>query len=621
MNNHSQLEKLNKSNIFFATSISTTGFWYLFGGPIWIFGLAAALPWVLLISVRFNKIISSILTGSVILILEIWVGIVSSIVSVPIFISICISLLLIGFFGLLLLNRGAQEISLLRVPSLWNILSVSSGAIIWYLGIIAAQFIPRSSKVGWVMSGDSANNILMARDVLTAGGIEVGAQSNPAPLPSALIAFAIAPSRENNFLETSLFSDVSNLSGLWAALIALTCVVSGSLVFVASRNFSDNVLKVRFLAILGSLLPLTWFFSGYPLDFGFFNSQIAMPIIFLSLLTFYASLEQKRVNLIIQPLLGTLLLAIWAPLVVIPLFLYVATLLITNRREWKERVSDYWFVAISALQFVLYAIVVVLPMLLSMSSAVGASGGVYDFSHSMLWVLAGLTIILARVSSNSWINPLFVGPTAVATGIVFAQFYLLYLNKSLEDPWTYYPLKFLWMASAVLLLLITVQISILLMRYFNNLKLFIPAVFFSIFAMVIFLNWSPMKVSGYVWKDPLQRILAGNFMGRGDATAQIIFDSSETKTTEMYWNSGTENEEAINFWLLQNSANSIKPQVQKLREFAYGMYDRDSPKSLCLIAGEIPGNLKVHSPEKELQLQLDELCPELGITVTAEYEN
>jgi hypothetical protein len=535
--------------------------------------------------------------------------------------SIGATLVLIGFIGILFVSRRAKEISPVSVPFLWNILSVSFGAIIWYCGIIAAQFIPRSSKVGWVMSGDSANNILMARDVLTAGGIEVGAQSNPAPLPSALIAYAIAPSRENQFLENSLFSDVSNLSGLWAALIALTCVVSGSLVFVSARNYSDNVFKVRGLALLGSLLPLTWFYSGYPLDFGFFNSQIAMPILFLSLLTFYASLDHKRVNLVIQPLLGTLLLAIWAPLVVIPVSLYVATLLTTVRREWKVRVTEYWLVAFSAFQFVLYAIVVVLPMLLSMSSAVSASGGVYDFNHSMLWVLAGLTVILARFSANSWINPLFVGPTAVAAGIVFAQFYLLYLNKSLEDPWTYYPLKFLWMASAVLLLLISVQISILLIRYLNNFKLFITAVFISIFAMVVFLNWSPMKVSGYVWKDPLQRILAGNFMGRGDSTAQIIFDSSETKDTEIYWNSGVENEEAINFWLLQNSANSIKPQVQKLREFAYGMYDRESPISLCLIANEIPGNLKVHSPDKQLQFQLDELCPELEITVKAEYEN
>jgi hypothetical protein len=615
------LETLKKPNIFFATFIATSGFWYIFGGPIWIFGLAVALPWVIFFSVRFNKLISSILAGSVILILEIWVGIFSSILSVPLFMSIGATLALIGFIGILFVNRRAKEISPVSVPFLWNILSVSFGAIIWYCGIIAAQFIPRSSKVGWVMSGDSANNILMARDVLTAGGIEVGAQSNPAPLPSALIAYAIAPSRENQFLENSLFSDVSNLSGLWAALIALTCVVSGSLVFVSARNYSDNVFKVRGLALLGSLLPLTWFYSGYPLDFGFFNSQIAMPILFLSLLTFYASLDHKRVNLVIQPLLGTLLLAIWAPLVVIPVSLYVATLLTTFRREWKVRVAEYWLVAFSAFQFVLYAIVVVLPMLLSMSSAVSASGGVYDFNHSMLWVLAGLTVILARFSSNSWINPLFVGPTAVAAGIVFAQFYLLYLNKSLEDPWTYYPLKFLWMASAVLLLLISVQISILLIRYLNNLKLFITAVFISIFAMVVFLNWSPMKVSGYVWKDPLQRILAGNFMGRGDSTAQIIFDSSETKDTEIYWNSGVENEEAINFWLLQNSANSIKPQVQKLREFAYGMYDRESPKSLCLIANEIPGNLKVHSPDKQLQFQLDELCPELEISVTAEFEN
>lgn len=621
MNRYSQLETLKKPNIFFATFIATSGFWYIFGGPIWIFGLAAALPWVIFFSVRFNKLISSILAGSVILILEIWVGIFSSILSVPLFMSIGATLVLIGFIGILFVSRRAKEISPVSVPFLWNILSVSFGAIIWYCGIIAAQFIPRSSKVGWVMSGDSANNILMARDVLTAGGIEVGAQSNPAPLPSALIAYAIAPSRENQFLENSLFSDVSNLSGLWAALIALTCVVSGSLVFVSARNYSDNVFKVRGLALLGSLLPLTWFYSGYPLDFGFFNSQIAMPILFLSLLTFYASLDHKRVNLVIQPLLGTLLLAIWAPLVVIPVSLYVATLLTTVRREWKVRVTEYWLVAFSAFQFVLYAIVVVLPMLLSMSSAVSASGGVYDFNHSMLWVLAGLTVILARFSANSWINPLFVGPTAVAAGIVFAQFYLLYLNKSLEDPWTYYPLKFLWMASAVLLLLISVQISILLIRYLNNFKLFITAVFISIFAMVVFLNWSPMKVSGYVWKDPLQRILAGNFMGRGDSTAQIIFDSSETKDTEIYWNSGVENEEAINFWLLQNSANSIKPQVQKLREFAYGMYDRESPISLCLIANEIPGNLKVHSPDKQLQFQLDELCPELEITVTAEYEN
>jgi hypothetical protein len=606
----------NLLSALLSAAITSSGIWYFFGGPMWLLGILAALPWVFILSSRFNLFLSSIFTGSTILVIELWVGIVSPFFQMPLFLAVGGSLLIIGFSGVLIRRRDSSEHVSVDKRLLFDFISVSAGSIVWVLALFVALFIPRSSKVGWVMLGDSANNILMARDVISAGGVEVGAQANPAPLPSALIAFSIAPSRENQFLTPNLFSDVMNLAGLWAALIALTCIAAGSLAFVAVRHFTDNPFKIRGLAILSSLLPLSWFVTGYPLDFGFFNSQLALPVLFVSLVSYYASILDKRNNLIVQPLLGTSLLAIWAPLVVIPVALFIATLVTTQRSEWRVLFRRYVLIAISALQFVLYASIVVLPMSSAMSSSVGAAGGVYGFNHSLLWALAAITPIFARLASKSWNDPRFVGPLAISLGVASAELYLLYLNRSLLDPWTYYPLKFLWIASTVLLLLLIVQVSSLMIQRFVRARTLIPAVVSGILGMVVFLNWSPMKVSGYIWKDPIQRILAGSFMGRGDSTAIRIFDSSKTEDTEFYWHSAIADESAVNFWLLQNAANSIKPQVQKLREFAYGMYSSEEPASLCLIANEIPNKLIVHSPVLNLQTQVNDFCPELGVVVT-----
>jgi hypothetical protein len=596
--------------------VVTIDIWYLFGGPYWLlFGVVSFTLGLGFLS-KAGVIPGLILSSSAVLLFQIWIALCSSALGWSLLASIFVSSLTLGIFGVLKLKRQAAGTWIITRTRLVNFVWASSGTLIWVAGLLVAQFVPRASKLGWVMLGDSANNILMARDVVAAGGIQLGSDANPAPLSSALIGFALAPTRQNTLIASSLQADVSALASLWAVLIGLSCLLIGALVQIAAGDSNNQRNRLRVMSGLASLLPLSWFVSGYPLDFGFFNSQLALPLLFASLLAFYATKSNSWINLLIQPVVGTLLLATWAPLVLVPLVLFASTILIGGRALWAKSLHDYLFLALAICQFVVYAAVVLLPMLMSISSSVSVGGGVYEFSHSLLWSFAILTPALARLASGSFTTPAFVGSASVSLGLVAGELYLLFLNRALENPWTYYPLKFLWIALVVLLVLCIVHVSVILIRYVKRPFYFYSAIVLAVLVTIIFLNWSPMKVSGYVWKDPLQRIYAGSYMGRGDSTAKVIFTAASGDTSEFFWNSGIDDEGAVDFWLLQDAADSIKPRVQRLREFAYGMFDAKNPESICQIARETGGKLIVHTAQHDFAVQANKLCPELQIEIS-----
>ena len=596
--------------------VVTIDIWYLFGGPYWLLFAVVSLAVGMGFLSKTGFTPGIILSSSIVLVFQIWVALCSSALGWSLLASIFVSSLTLGIFGVLNLKRQAPRTWSMSRAMIVNLLWASTGTMIWAAGLLVAQFVPRASKLGWVMLGDSANNILMARDVVSAGGIQLGSDANPAPLPSALIGFALAPTRENTLISSTLQTDVSALASLWAALIGLSCLLIGALIQNSTGERNSHRNRLRVISGLASLLPLSWFISGYPLDFGFFNSQLALPLLIASLLAFYSTKSNSWVNLLIQPVLGTFLLATWAPLVLVPLALFASTILLGGRALWVKSRYDYLLLALSVCQFVVYAAVVLLPMLVSMSASVSVGGGVYEFSHSLLWTFAILAPALARLASGSFTTPAFVGSASVSLGLVAGELYLLFLNRALENPWTYYPLKFLWIALVVLLVLCIVHVSTILIRYVTRSVYFYSATILAVLGTIIFLNWSPMKVSGYVWKDPLQRIYAGSYMGRGDSTATVIFTATSGDITEFFWNSGIADEGAVNFWLLQDAADSIKPRVQRLREFAYGMFDAKNPDSICQVARETGGKLIVHTAQHDLAVQANSLCPEMQIELT-----
>jgi hypothetical protein len=465
------------------------------------------------------------------------------------------------------------------------------------------------------MSGDSANNLLMARDVVYSGGILLGQDANPAPMPSALISIWLAPSRSTLFVDSSLELDVQALSFFWALIIGVSCFLAGYLTYLLASKFSSLLLRVRILSFLGSLAPLSWFVSGYPIDFGFFNSQIALLLMLASIVLFFSYTDKNWLSILLQPLIGTLLAATWAPLVLLPLALFLVSFVYWGKQGWPHRQVIFLPLLGSIIQFVAYVLVFVLPMFIALSGAVSVQGGAYNFNPLILIALAILVPTFGYLLWRRILDIHFMGIASISISFLFGMTFLLYLNKSQENLWTYYPLKYLWTGLTVLFLLLISLSAALLVKNFIRPSFFYVTTSLSLVAALLFLNWSPISASGYMWKDPLLKILAGSFMGKGDSTAKAIFDASNEEKTNFFWKSNVQDEAAINFWLLQDAANSIKPNVHDIRLFAYGIYDQDNETSVCDLAALLEKKLVVISASKTLIFTVQENCLELGIEV------
>ena len=74
----------------------------------------------------------------------------------------------------------------------------------------------------------------------------------------------------------------------------------------------------------GSLLPPTWFVPGLPVEYGYLNAHLVLPILLAAWLIYLASPGRVVAALTVQFCIATLLLATWSPWVVMPAGLIVA---------------------------------------------------------------------------------------------------------------------------------------------------------------------------------------------------------------------------------------------------------------------------------------------------------
>jgi hypothetical protein len=585
----------------------------LAGFPTWLILIAGALPWSVIWWRRFGAATSIAITVLATATALLFFSSLTALFGLGLHASVVIVWAALGILGVVLAVRTVELPR--RVGSLWPWLGSSVGGAVFLAVMAATNVIPGASRFSWVMLGDSANNVIFAREAIYRGGVAIGAGENPVPLPSLLMAIFMGAGRDGVAPQDYLRHDIAAFSQIWMLLVALTCLLSGVVVLSIVRKTTDSSLFRTLAATGGSLLPLSWFFTGYPIEFGFFNTHVALPIVFAAFLVYLAAPRHPALTLSLLAVSGTLLLAVWSPLVLMPLMLGLVVAIRHGKAIVRSRGLTLVILIAGVAQVILYGVLVVLPSLVRNGHFLSAPGGVYGFPKWMIIALAVVVLVLGVLAfAKPLRDPVVVGVVALVAASAVGLLALLFVTRDQENPWSYYPLKFAWLASTILVVLLVGLSAAVVARFIRHRMIRVLALAVVAAMVVCFFNWAPTSAIGYGWKDPIPRILSGSTLGEGDAVAEDIFAIADPGQSHLFWQSDDEFEGVKNFWLLQMWSNSMT-ENQELRRAAYGLYDDTDINELCRIVGLMGGGTIVHSSDTALEFQLQEACAEQRITV------
>ena len=182
--------------------------------------------------------------------------------------------------------------------------------------------------------------------------------------------------------------------------------------------------------------------------------------------------------------------------------------------------------------------------------------------------------------------------------------------------WTYYPLKFSWLASLVLMVVATGLAVAVVARLLARVRApwFVGAITAVAIGIVAAVWLIPSVVIPTTLIDPAQSILTGSSLGEGDTVANEILRLATPVHANLLWNSGDEFEVEINFLILQMWAGEITSEPP-LRVVAYGTVDKELPSELCRVATLMGGDVAVVTADESLTDAIAVECPSLQISI------
>ena len=585
-------------------------------GALIAIGIVAAAGVPLLLVLRSRIGAPAAIAVSAVAALGILLGalLLTAALSLPIVATLCIVVGAIAVVGVWLSVTTHLRVTRLRL-SVW--LPVVIGPLLWICVLLLAQLLPGASRRSWAMQGDSANNILFAREVIANNGVVVGASENPVPMPAALLAAAIDIGRSEVPTSALLDHDLAAFTVLWGMLIAMSGVMAAVLAGSLARSVGAAPAVVAISTALGSLVPFSWFVTGYATEFGFFNTHIALIVMAATVIVFLESSRQPSAALAVLTVAGTILLATWSPLVLVPGILGLVLLI----RSWRDVLATprhAAVVAVGIVQIGAYGVTAVLPGLVANGEALSAQGGVIAFSKVMLPALGATAIGFVAVASLPWARSTLrsVTVSAVVAVVVAVALGLSVLVVTAGGEWTYYPLKFAWLASALLVVVIVGLFIPAASALFAHPRAVAVIAIIATAGVLVFTQLSPTIASGERRQHPFARILEGNVASAhgGDAVANRIIELADTAVPRVLWKSGEQSEADINFWLVQMQVEDISEEFD-LRLAAYEIGSQTETAELCSTLNLLGPNAVVLTRVETLEVDLAEDCPTSTATV------
>ncbi len=582
-----------------------------------------AVPWLLVLSKPLGALLAGLSTLAVGATLVLLTFLVTPFLQADPTTAVVVVTGAAGVVGLIFVLRDR---SVLRRPTRFTLarwLPASIGSLAWLVTLAIARVIPGSSALTWSMNGDSSNNIHLARALLAQHGLTSGA-GNGVPLTDILLAIAMSPGRDQKTQSALLEHDLTALSTFWALAIAVSALLLG--LVVASLVDARRPVIVAIAAASGSLLALTFFVAGLPIDSGYLNVHVALP---LTLATWLTYLQTRRAPVLSAALLfgyGFLLLSVWTPLIVIP----ASLIALLGFRSWSRlrqaKPKTTIAVGAAAALMIAYLVLVSLPSLQISGDALTTAGHGFPFTGWILLVALAIAIVSAVIVRRGYEGPLLEGLVVTSIAAIAGYGFLVYTTFAASEPWLgYYPTKFLWQLT---MLFCSIAVSLLFRLVSTQVEAVRPRAVVAValgaaVLLVASLGPAPTR-QHFVVEQPLVRILAGHTWKTGDDSVRTVLAAQKQDRPVVLWNSGNADEPFINFWLLDYSGAAPSGDVDArifsvtgYRDFRdTGSYTVPRLFVLCAVVAGIGGTALVYSQDTNLQSDLASECPAANVTVT-----
>ena len=476
-------------------------------------------------------------------------------------------------------------------------LAAAAGSIVFLASMIATQLVPGALRLVWAMNGDSVNAMNFARRMLVDGGIDPVSTPQVTPLPFAMAASNMESGRAG-VAETSLLEhDVARTAQVWIFVIAVTCLLVGITVAYAVRGVR-LAWSVPVVALASSSL-LVWYVIGVQFRFGFMNTAFALTLLCAAWLIFSVGAGHTLATLAGILTTGLGILAVWSPLVICIAGLGIIVLAREFASVRQARPRQLLVVAVAAIVFMGYAAAVTVPGFLQQSSALGSDGGFPPIGPASIIVITALTFLAAAIALQGSDTRLGAGTIAVIAGFAIGLGYLLLQRQGAAFGWGYYPAKFAWTTS-ILLVVILATLAARMVLTGTRTRSARSVLTVAAAASIASLLWGPVLPGEQL---PLPGMIAGKAFDQTEGQADIVFElAGRGNGQDVLWRT-TGGDQWANTWLLQID----RPADDPVKIFT--TVPMLSAVQMCNVVTLLSDDVVVHTSDSAADSDLRAACP------------
>ncbi len=486
----------------------------------------------------------------------------------------------------------------------WLSLAALSGATLLLATMALSQILPGALRLAWAMNGDTVNAMIFSREMVVAGGIDQVAVPQPTPLPFAMAAANMEGGRAGLPDAALLEHDVARTAQVWVLLLALICVLVGVTVARAARG--TTVAWAVSVTAVASAFPLLWYVVGVQFEFGFMNSAFAIVLLLCAWLCYLGSATHPLIGFVGLLVSALVLLAVWSPLVICVAPLGLVLLIRSFGAIRRAGVRALMLAALAPAAFLAYAIAFTVPTFLAQSDALGSDGGFPEITDSQILVILAATVLTIVIAWQFAGGEAPRGALALVIGFSVGLGYLLLQRQGAEFGWGYYPAKFAWTTSVLLVAIAAAFVVEVLARSSPSGRSR-AVLTLAAGGTLATLVYGPVLPSAQL---PLPRILAGTAFDNQNAAADLVFElSGADNGQDLLWRT-TIGDRWPNTWLLQ--LDVPEPRTNPVRSFAF--VPQLSTEQVCEVAARLPG-VTIHTADPAAESELAAVCPSEEYTV------
>lgn len=573
------------------------------GVSLWPMVVVAAATWWTALGPRVGRLTALGLVGPGTMVLLLGTLVVTGATGLPAFGTLVAVWLAVGVGGCIAVGRSPvpprpsepePDLASLWVPAML-------GPVMFVSALLTGASSGSVARLSWTMMGDSVTNLLYARSIVDVGGVVLGVSQNPVPLPSALLAVSTWAGRADTPSADLLRHDLTGFVVVWGLLVAATCFTAGLAAAVTVGPRHPRLAAAS--GALGSVLPLTWFVSGYALEFGFFNAHVVLPVLLLCWVVVVGGTRSDTAVLLSLMLSTTVVLAAWTPLSLVPATLG-AVIVVRRRRQLVATRTRRIALGLGVVQACACTALVVLPALRGSGGELDSDGAVYPLSP---WVVVGASVIAVAVTvvAARRRDPVAAHVAAVTVACAVGVVGLLLVNLGQASVWNYYPLKLAWLSCVIaIVVLLAVTVRLVASAGRPTVAGFVGAAL--VLALTIVLPQTPRALGDRPTSNPV-RWVVNDTPFADDAQVGEVLRGADPDRPQIRWSDGADNEDNVNFWILQmlTPYPTADDPLYRL-SYSYRPGDLDD---LCEITRLVRPPLTIRTDDATLSERLGRVCP------------